>query len=84
MRFRSVALLALLALPVAIGCKKKAPPAPDPTAASEALTSVPVTGGSALPTAPPVMNPDDPPVVIDAGTPGQRKRRSVKGQHAKE
>ena len=84
MRFRSVALLALLALPVVIGCKKKdPPPEPDPAAAS-ALTSVPITGANTIPTAPPVMAPDEPIAATDAGTAGQRKRRSVKGQHAKE
>ncbi len=84
MRYWSVALpILLLALPVVIGCKKKDPPAPDPAAASAALTSVPVTGANTLPTAPPVMMPDEPPA-IDAGVAGQRKRRTVKGQHAKE
>ena len=83
MRFRSVALLALLALPVLMGCKKKDPPQADPSAASGALTSVPVVGANTLPTAPPVMAPDEPApaAVVDAG---QRKRRGVKGQHAKE
>jgi len=87
MRYRSVALVAFLALPFVAGCKKKAPPAEtDPAAASGALTSVPVTGTNAVPTAPPVMQPDEPvAAATDAGTtPGQRKRRSVKGQHAKE
>lgn len=88
MRYRSVALVAFLALPLVAGCKKKAPPAEtDPAAASGTLTSVPVTGASAAPTAPPVMQPDEPvaAAATDAGTtPGQRKRRSVKAQHAKE
>jgi hypothetical protein len=88
MRFRSVVLVALLALPVLIGCKKKvAPVDPEPTSASGALTSVPVTGANTVPTAPPVMQPDEPvaAAATDAGTtPGQRKRRSLKGQHAKE
>ena len=87
MRYRSVALVAFLALPFVAGCKKKAPPAETDPAASGALTSVPVPGTNAVPTAPPVMQPEEPvaAAATDAGTtPGQRKRRSVKGQHAKE
>ena len=88
MRYRSVALVAALALPALAGCKKQTPPNDaDPAAASGALTSIPVTGTHAVPTAPPVMQPDEPvaAAATDAGTTsGQRKRRSVKGQHAKE
>ena len=86
MRYRSVALVAALALPALTGCKKKAPPVDaDPAVASGALTSIPVTSTNAVPTAPPVMQPDEPVAATDAGTTsGQRKRRSVKGQHAKE
>lgn len=89
MRYRSsVVLVVLVVLPALGGCKKKAPAAEtDPAAASGALTSVPVTGTTPAPTAPPVMIPDTPAASAteDAGlTPGQRKRRTVKGQHAHE